>query len=121
MPNAPQRGTPLPDPKPLTRSERAVLNHIAMYCGEDRHLIQSTRYIADATFLHQKTVQEAITRLNELQLIRTIAGSVCRTSEHIFLKHASGLPNPDGKPPRSGPPSGRSPRVRIKAVAGGAR
>ena len=119
MSEAPKRI--LPETKPLTRSERAVLHHIAMYCDENRHLIQSTRYIADATFLHQKTVQEAITRLNERQLIRTIAGSVCRTSEHIFLKYADpALPSPDGKPPRLGPASGRSPRVRIKA-AGGAR
>lgn len=120
MSDAPKRITPNLDPKPLTRSERAVLHHIAMYCDESQHLVQSTRYIADATFLSRKAVQDAITRLNELQLIRTLAGSVNRTSEHIFLKDASGLTNPGEKPPRLGPASGRSPRVRIKA-AGGAR
>ena len=119
MSEAPQRITP--ETKPLTRSERIVLDHIAMYCGEDRRLVQSTRYIADATFLSRKAVQDAVTRLNELQLIRTYAGSVNRTSEHIFLKHASGLTSPGEKPPPFGPASGRSPRVRIKSVAGGAR
>lgn len=116
MSPAPKRISP--ETKPLTRSERVVLDHIAMYCGPDRRLVQSTRYIADATFLCQKTVQEAITRLNELQLIRTVAGSVIRTSEHLYLKFPSPeLLKPDGKKYQ-----GRSPRVRIKvAAAGGAR
>ena len=119
MPNAPQRGTPLPDPKPLTRVERLVLNHIAMYCGKDRRLVQSLRYIADATFLSHVGVHKAIDRLNERQLIRTYAGSPVRTSEHILCCPVAELPERVNVQARSGPPSGRSPCVRIKAAGGG--
>jgi len=121
MSPAPQRA--LPNTKPLTRAERAVLQHIAMYCGESRRLVQSLRRIADATFLSHVGVHKAIDGLNERQLIRTIAGAGNRTSEHICCYQVVGLLERVNADARSGPPSGRSPRVRVKAVAvaGGAR
>ena len=120
MSSAPRRF--YPDPKPLNRSERKVLDHIAMCCDSRRRLVQSVRHIGEATFLCHKSVQKAIDRLNELQLIRTLTGSPNRTSEHIFVDYGSGLTHRGDSHASDAPPSGRSARVRIKSVAaGGAR
>lgn len=119
MSDAPQRITP--DPKPLTRAERIVLRHLAMYADADGRLVQSLRRIADATFLSHMGVQKAIDRLNERQLIRTVAGSVVRTGEHLVSRHVLERPEPGNTTGRSASPSGRAPRVGGKAAAGGAR
>jgi DNA-binding GntR family transcriptional regulator len=79
MSTAPERRTT------LTRAQRKVLADIELFSDRQNRAVLSSRGLAETTGLSRRTVQAAIDRLNELQLIRTVTGTRTRPSEHRLV------------------------------------
>lgn len=71
----------------LTRAQFTVLAFLQSRRDPGTQIARaSSREIALATELSRRTVQPAINRLNELQLIKTLCGCPTRPSEHTLLQ-----------------------------------
>ena len=78
----------------LTRAQQTVLDYLSCLRNNRNETVVSIRELARLTGVPRSCVHRALDQLNDLRLIRTIAGSCRTTGAHVISDHVLVLQKP---------------------------